>query len=352
MTARPRLPAVRPRAGRFCRSRRVHPPFVGLRCTESWGVDPLSDVLRAVRLSGAHFFHTSASGAWGVEAARASELTPSVLPGSQHLISYHVVMSGHCWGGIEGQPPLRLEAGDVILFPHGDAHRMQSGPEPESELVPVQNVPRFPNASVFGEARDPPQVTLVCGFLGCDRVPFNPLCASLPRQLCMRGLSEGAVGLFARQVLEETRAGRAGADSMLTRLAELMFIELLRRYLDALPEGGEGWLAGVRDPLVGRALTQIHARPAHAWTLPALAQAASCSRSVLAERFAALVGLPPMQYLAHWRMQLAAARLRESSAKVATVALEVGYESEAAFSRAFKKATGSAPARWRARAES
>ena len=310
-------------------------------------MDPLSDVLHAVRLSGAHFFHATGAGAWGVAAAPARELSPVVLPGSQHLISYHVVLQGHCWGGLAGTPPVRLDAGDVILFAHGDAHRMLSGPEPQCRIVPVQAVPRFPAISSFGEPDDTPQVRLVCGFLGCDREPFNPLGGALPRQLVMRGLSEGVVGVFARQVVEETRAGRAGANSMLTRLAELMFIELLRRHIDALPEGGAGWLAAVRDPLVGRALAELHARPAHPWTLAELAARSACSRSVLAERFAALAGMPPMQYLARWRMQLAAARLREGGAKVATVALEVGYESEAAFSRAFKKATGVAPGRWR-----
>lgn len=314
------------------------------------GVDALSDVLHAVRLSGAHFFQATASGAWGVEAAAARELSPSVLPGSQQLISYHLVLSGRCWGGLTGQAPVCLDAGDAILFPHGDAHCMLSGPRPEGALVPVQSVPRFPDVSTFGDEREPPQVTLVCGFLGCDREPFDPLGASLPRQIVMRGLSEGIVGVFARQVVEEARAGRAGAHSVLTRLAELMFIELLRRYLDSLPESDVGWLAAVRDPLVGRALAEIHARPAHPWSLADLARAAACSRTVLAERFTTLVGLPPIQYLAHWRMQLAAGRLRESGAKVAQVAQEVGYASEAAFSRAFKKATGTAPGHWRARA--
>jgi AraC-like DNA-binding protein len=312
-------------------------------------MDPLSDVLHTVRLSGAHFFQAACAGPWGVEAAAAGELSPTVLPGSRHLISYHLVSTGHCWGGLLDRPPVRLDAGDVVLFPHGDAHRMLSGPEPESEVVSIQAVPRFPQVSVLGPPDRPRQTTLVCGFLGCDREPFNPLCAALPRQLVMRGLSAGVVGLFAQQVVEESSAGRAGANSMLTRLAELMFIELLRRYIDSLPESGEGWLVAVRDPQVGRVLGEMHARPAHPWTLPELARIAACSRTVLAERFTSLLGMAPIQYLARWRMQLAASRLKDSEAKVASVALEVGYESEAAFSRAFKKATGVAPGRWRLR---
>jgi AraC-like DNA-binding protein len=134
---------------------------------------------------------------------------------------------------------------------------------------------------------------------------------------------------------------------VLTRLAELMFIEVVRRYLDELPSGQTGWLAGLRDEVVGRALTLLHARPAHPWTLADLAREAATSRSNLAKRFTELVGLPPMQYLAHWRMQVAANLLTRSGTKVAAIGAEVGYESEAAFSRAFKKATGVAPGAWR-----
>jgi AraC-like DNA-binding protein len=312
-------------------------------------VDPLSDVLRVVRLTGAHFFRTRASGTWGIEAAPAAELSPRILPGSEQLIPYHLVMTGTCWGGLTGRPPVELRAGDVILFPHGHGHVMCSGPAPGPNLVSVDAAPRFPDGADFG---DPGRadVTLVCGFFGCDREPFNPLCAALPAQLRVPGLSDGIVGTFARQVDEETRSGRAGAESMLTRLAELMFIEVLRRHLDSLPEDGRRWLAGIRDPVVGRALAVIHARPGHRWTLEDLAREAASSRSSLAERFHELVGIPPMQYLTQWRMQVAAVRLRETGAKVSAVAMEAGYESEAAFSRAFKKATGVAPSRWRDRA--
>jgi AraC-like DNA-binding protein len=160
-------------------------------------------------------------------------------------------------------------------------------------------------------------------------------------------MSNAWLDSYIRQVTEESRLGRAGADCVLTRLAELMFIEVLRRYLDDLPPGQTGWLAGLRDEVVGRVLTLLHARPAHPWTLAELAQEAAASRSNLAKRFTELVGQPPMQYLAQWRMQVAANLLAQSGAKVATIGAEVGYESEAAFSRAFKKATGPAPGAWR-----
>lgn len=312
-------------------------------------MDPLSDVLRAVRLSGAHFFHATASGPWGIEAAAARELSPRILPGSEHLISYHVVLEGSCWGGLRGQPLVPLNAGDVILFPQGDAHVMSGTPRPGPHLPQVYDVPRYPEGAEF-RLGDGAPASLMCGFFGCDLAPFNPLCASLPRQLTMRGLSDGLVGVFARQVVQESESARAGADSLLTRLAELMFIEVLRAHLESLPSDQGGWLAGLRDPVVGRAIALIHERPAHPWTLAELATEAASSRSSLSERFTKLVGIPPMQYLTQWRMQVAARLLKETGAKVSAIGADVGYESEAAFSRAFKKATGVAPGAWRTRA--
>ena len=196
-------------------------------------------------------------------------------------------------------------------------------------------------------ATGPRAVSFVCGFLGCDRRPFNPLLGALPRLMHMRGISSGWHATFIRQLTEESRLGKPGADTVLTRLAELMFIEVVRRYLDDLPPGQTGWLAGLRDEMVGRVLTLLHARPGHPWTLVDLAREAASSRSSLAKRFAELVGQPPMQYLTQWRIQVAANALAQSGAKVATIGAEVGYDSEAAFSRAFKKATGLAPGAWR-----
>ena len=193
------------------------------------------------------------------------------------------------------------------------------------------------------------QVTaaFVCGFLGCDRRPFNPLLSTLPRRLHMPSLSSGWLQSFAHQVVEESRAQRVGAGSVLTRLAELMFVEVLRRYIETLPPGQRGWLASLRDDVVGRALGLLHGAPAHPWALDELAGSVAMSRSAFADRFTALVGQPPMQYLAQWRMQLAAGRLATGNAKVATIAEEVGYESEEAFSRAFKRVMGVSPAAWR-----
>lgn len=307
--------------------------------------DPLSDVLRAVRLDGAFFYAVEAHEPWSVEAVSAKELTPRVLPGAEHLISYHILTGGKCWGRLVGGQAVALEPGDVIVFPHGDPHIMSGDPAlgPDS----VAAVPgRYPETVEVGD-RGPVTASLVCGFLGCDRRPFNPLLATLPRQLHLPGLSSGWRQEFARQVVEESRARRMGADSVLTRLAELMFVEVVRRYLEALPTGQKGWLAGLRDEVVGRGLGLLHGAPAHPWTLDELADGVAMSRSAFADRFTGLVGQPPMQYLAQWRMQLAAGRLASGTAKVAAVAEEVGYDSEPAFSRAFKRLMGVSPAAWR-----
>jgi len=310
-------------------------------------MDPLSDVLRVVRLDGAYFYAVEATEPWSVRAVPAKELTPRLLPQAEHLISYHVLTSGRCWGGVYGEEQVEMEPGDVIVFPHGDAHLMSSRPGLDLEGDDYGTTPeRYPHTVYIGSGGRT-AATFVCGFLGCDQRPFNPLLATLPRRLHVRGLSQGWLSLFARQVVEESRADRAGADTVLTRLAELMFIEVLRRHLAALPPGAGGWLGGLRDPVVGRALGMIHAEPARDWSLEELARTVGASRSTLAERFAQLVGQPPMQYLTCWRMQVAASLLARGDAGVATVAERVGYDSEAAFSRAFKKHAGASPGAWR-----
>jgi AraC-like DNA-binding protein len=310
-------------------------------------MDPLSDLLRVVRLDGAFFYAVEAAEPWSVGSVAAEELTPRIMPTAEHLISYHILTEGRCYAGLVGEEPVELAPGDVIVFPQGDAHVLSSGRGLRIGPDIHASAPaRYPHTVFLGD-QGPRGASFVCGFLGCDRRPFNPLLAALPRRMHMRGMSNAWLGGYTRQLTEESRLGRAGADCVLTRLAELMFIEVLRRYLDDLPAGQTGWLAGLRDEVVGRVLTLLHARPDHPWTLADLAREAASSRSSLAKRFAELVGQPPMQYLAQWRMQVAANLLAQSSAKVATIGAEVGYDSEAAFSRAFKKATGLAPGAWR-----
>jgi len=290
-------------------------------------VDLLSDVLRAVRLTGAYFYSVEAGSPWSVFSGAARDLVPRVLPETEHLISYHILLSGSCWGGLEDGPRVRMSPGDVM---------------PERSEAPR----RCAEALLLGP-EGPRDTTFVCGFLGCDLRPFNPLVASLPRCMHLPDMAGGWLAWFPQQAVAESMKARAGWETVLTRMAELMFIEVVRQHIEQLPARQVGWLAGVRDAVVGPALVRLHERPAHRWTLAELARATACSRSVLAERFAHLVGIPPILYLTRWRLQLAAEQLLGSSAKVATVASRVGYESEAAFSRAFKRETGMSPAAWR-----
>ncbi len=309
-------------------------------------MDALSDLLRVVRLEGAYFYAVEAAEPWSIESVAARELSPRIMPRAEHLISYHILTEGRCFGGVVGEEQVELNPGDVIVFPHGDPHVMSSGRGVRIGPDVNSNTPaRYPYTVMLGQGK--PVTSFVCGFLGCDRRPFNPLLAALPHQLHMRGMSTAWLATFTQQVTEESRLGRAGADSVLIRLAEVMFIEVLRRYLDDLPQGQTGWLAGLRDEVVGRVLTLLHRRPAHPWTLAELARQSASSRTSLTKRFTLLMGQPPMQYLTQWRMQLAASLLNQTGAKVATIGAEVGYDSEAAFSRAFKKATGLAPGAWR-----
>jgi AraC-like DNA-binding protein len=320
--------------------------------------DVLSDVLSAVRLAGAVFYDVSAKSPWVAEAPPAARIANEVTPGAQHAIEYHVVTRGSCWISIVDRgafEPVRLQEGDIAVMPHGDPHAVSSAPGMRAE--PTMDIFRRPeddNALPFmlrTGSEGPEQTHLVCGFFSCDVRPFNPLLDSLPRFMRVgSSASNGQGGLleqFIRFATVETGNKRAGSQSVLNKLSELMFIEVIRMHMDALATDNTGWLAGLRDPLVGRALTLLHARPAHAWTLEELGVQAGASRSALADRFAHLVGCPPIQYLTRWRMQLAAKRLTDPSAKIACIAEEVGYASEAAFSRAFKKFVGRSPSEWR-----
>ncbi|HEV8409301.1 MAG TPA: AraC family transcriptional regulator [Gemmatimonadaceae bacterium] len=310
-------------------------------------MDALSDLLRVVRLDGAFFFAVEAADPWSVETVAARDLQPRILPHAEHLISYHIITEGRCYGNLLDGDAVELVPGDVLVFPHGDAHLISSvrGKKVNPNSHTTQLV-RFPNSARVGPT-GPTTTSIICGFLGCDRGPFNPLLASLPRMMHLRGMSKGWIGGFTQQLINESREQRSGSESVLTRLAEVMFIEVLRRYVDELPPGQTGWLAGLQDEVVGRVLMLLHSRPAHHWTLPDLAHEVASSRSALAERFSSIIGQPPMQYLTQWRMQVAANLLAQSSTKVSAIGAQVGYESEAAFSRAFKKATGLAPGAWR-----
>lgn len=324
--------------------------------------DTLSDLLRSVRLRGAVFYYVSCRDQWSAEAPPGREIAAAVMPDADHVIEYHLVAKGSAWAAVSGTPPVRVTSGDIVMFPHGDAHVMSSAPARKGHLLApgwvhsVRETPKpipiaYHGGIVEPGAALPPddaETVLVCGFLSCDLRPFNPLCAALPRLLHLPSSHASAwVERVIAQAVSESRERRPGGDAVLERLSEMMFVDAVRRYLDSLPEDSSGWLAGLRDRFVGRALALLHEQPAAAWTLDKLGKEIGLSRSALHERFVQLIGQPPMAYLSQWRMQVASNLLLTTTAKVAAVALDVGYDSEAAFARAFKRATGRPPAAWR-----
>lgn len=321
------------------------------------GRDVLSDVLRVIKLTGALFFQVDASSPWSVEVPEAGSFAHTILPRAQHVISYHIITKGSGWVTVGDDPPMEFTEGDILVIPQGDRYGMSGAPGERSGLTPEDSLDFFRAMaagqlpSVVSEGGGGPVLAkYVCGFLGCDARPFNPLLGALPRLMRIPRVSS-ASGDFLDRLIEltfvEAPLRRAGAECIRLRLSELMFVEVVRRYLETLPLGQTGWLAGLRDPVIGKAIALLHGDPARTWGLEALARESGVSRSVLAARFAHLVGCPPMQYLASWRVQLAARLLADGTAKVSAVGRDVGYESEAAFSRSFKRIAGLSPAEWR-----
>ena len=252
-----------------------------------------------------------------------------------------------------GEPdtePAHLKAGELVLLPHNEVHFMGSAiggrPVPAGEVITPPEGSGLFSIRHGGGGKN---TRLVCGFLGCDEVEGNPVLSTLPRMLVLggeAGADEWIRSTF-RFAADEVAAGRPGSEAVLGKLSELLFVEAVRRYTESLPDEQTGWLAGLHDPYVARALALFHADVSRGWTNESLAREVGLSRSALTERFSQLIGLPPIQYLAHWRMQVAAQSLRNTSASLAQIASSIGYESEAAFSRAFKKTFGVAPAGWR-----
>jgi AraC-like DNA-binding protein len=325
--------------------------------------DTLSDVLRTVRLRSAVFFYISCEGEWVAEAPASREIARAVMPGAEHVIEYHVLTKGECWAAIAGEPPRRLKRGDIILLPQGDAHVVSSAPgmraDPRVDSYYEMQRNHRPFRLHFADGPAPragredggaaAAATLVCGFIGCDVRPFNPLIATLPRLIHLPASGGEWSQQFVQLAATETASKRPGSEALLERMSEMMFVDAIRRHVEQMPEQSTGWLAGLRDRFVGRSLALLHERPAAAWTVEELSRQVGLSRSALHERFVELIGQPPMQYLTQWRMQLASRLLRDTRASVASVGLDVGYDSEAAFARAFKRFVGAPPAAWRRR---
>lgn len=318
-------------------------------------LDVLSDVLRAVRLTSVVFFDFTLTPPWVAEAPPAREIAATVLPGSERILEYHLILDGGAWGHVVGGEPIRLREGDLLLFPQGDGHVLSSAPgmrtAPDMSMYARSSAP-LPFVYEIGAGRDERRTRLICGFLGFDERPYNPLLTALPSVIHLPAAgTEGTsrpLGAMLEVAIREERRGQPGTENVLSRLSELMLVEAIRRYLVELPSTQRSWLAGLRDPVVGRALEVLHGAPRDPWTIESLGRTIGVSRSVLAARFTEMVGHPPMHYLTLWRMQLAA-RMLHDGRQVVDVAGAVGYESEAAFSRAFKKLMGTPPVQWRRR---
>jgi AraC-like DNA-binding protein len=313
-------------------------------------MDVLSDVLRMIRLEGALFLNGEFRAPWCVNAPTGAVLAHVLLPGAKHLAICHFVLEGHCWVKLNTGEPVHLQLGDIVMFPHGDSHLMGSGlhysPAHIDHVVRL-NMPELNLVRYGGEGE---RAVLVCGWFSYEGELPNPLIANLPA-LFVTALGKRASGAWISQsiryALQEASGQQPGLDVVTAKVAELLFVETLRGYIESLPASQTGWLSGLRDPHVGKCLSLLHADPAHDWTVAELAQAVNMSRSVLAERFSAMIEMPPMQYLKQWRLSLAAGMLKNERNSLARIAGSIGYESETAFSRAFKQAYGMSPGQWR-----
>lgn len=310
--------------------------------------DLLSDVLTLVRLTGALIFQVEVKGAWGVAGHPTVEkFAPLLPPGTDQVIAFHIVLDGRCWVRHATHDWFVVPAGHAVVIAHGDPHDLSD--QPGRATVPFASMlgdrPLLDVRRVRYENGPGEPTRLLCGFLGCNRRAFEPLCRSLP---AIFDVDLGPrMDTLVRYAVANALDDAPGAAGLRGRLAELLFVCTLRLHMQSLPENATGWLAGLRDPLVGRALQVLHETPRRRWSVEDLARVTASSRSVLAERFREVIGEPPMHYLTRLRMQLAVRRLSESRQSIATVADEVGYESSAAFQRAFKRCFGTPPGTWR-----
>ena len=314
-------------------------------------MDALSDVLRVIRLKGGVFLHAEFTAPWCI----LSQVNPgdcgSLLEGADHLVLYHYVVEGRLAAQIPNAKPIAIEAGEVVVFPHNHDHLL--GSHLDLPPVPSRQVVRAePGGGLWAirHGGGGERTRIVCGFLGSDRLTGNPLAEALPPVLRL-DTRQGNAAAWIKSSLEfaadEIAARRPGSETVLAKLSELLFVETLRRYVEGLPEEQTGWLAALKDPFVSRALSLLHGSVAREWTVDELGRKVGLSRSALADRFTRLIGEPPIRYLARWRIQVAAHQLRNTDTPLARIAEQVGYESEAAFNRAFKRSFGVPPATWR-----
>jgi AraC-like DNA-binding protein len=317
-------------------------------------MDVLSEVLKVVKLQGAMFFHGEFSSPWSFLSPASCDYAPHLSPGAKHVIIYHLLVEGQATAGFDGGEHVRLSPGDIVIFPHGDPHVVENGPPSkrvdmttELERVFAQGM----KVSRFGGGGE--LTKFICGYMACEPRLSQIFLSGLPPvfKVSIRNDASGRwLENSIRFSVNEADISRAGGEAVMAKLSEVLFVETLRAYIAHLPEEQTGWLAGARDPEIGKTLALMHRNPAHPWTIAELAKEAGISRSVLAERFRHYLDTAPMAYLTRWRLQLGAQMLASTSYSVAQIAAEVGYESEAAFNRAFKREFEEPPARFRTQA--
>lgn len=312
-------------------------------------MDALSEILKVVQLNGAIFFNARFTAPWCVASPAEASLAQLLGVGADRVLLYHYVLEGSCVITLQGMAPLRLGGGDIMLFPQGDAHTMASSVGGQPQRIDARAILRErPKVLQLGGGGE--STRLVCGYLTCDPRLFQPILAALPRvvTVSLRGMEQARwLESSLQHAVGEAESPRPGAAGVLSKLSEVLVVEALRQYMAQLSPEHTGWLSGLRDRTVGKCLALMHEKPAHPWTVDSLAREVPVSRSVLAERFTHFVGQSPMQYLGRWRMALAANYLRRSSLSLARIAEEVGYETDAALSRAFRREFGTPPATWR-----
>jgi AraC-like DNA-binding protein len=314
-------------------------------------MDALSAALNAVHMTGAIFYYAECTAPWGFVVPPLHRVAHMLAPGTERLVPYHLVAEGGALVKFDGGETVSLRAGDVIVIPHGDGHSVTNGAPSaliDSEASLGQYLAGALHTMRLGGGGE--RTTFVCGYFGCERHAERLFLSGLPQVITINIRADAAgawIENSIRYLVSEAEAASPGQGVLLSKMAEALFVQTLRRYMDTLPAEHTGWLAGARDPIVGGALAAMHRKPCHAWNVAALAAGIGTTRSVLAERFTRLIGEPPLTYLARWRLQLAARLLQTSQKSIAQIAGEVGYESQAAFNRAFKREFGSPPARYR-----
>jgi len=314
-------------------------------------MDVLSEVLKVVKLQGAMFYNGEFSSPWAFYSPPSRMVAPHVAPGGGHVIIYHFVTEGRASARLVDGQRILLQAGDIVIFPHGDAHILENGPAVKAVDM-VKELARILSAGLklSRQGGGGETTKFVCGFMSCEPLLSQVVLSGLPPVFKV-SIRKDASGRWLedsiRFSVNEATASRAGGEAVLARLSEVLFVETLRIYVAQLPAEHTGWLAGARDAEVGKTLALMHRNPAHPWTIASLATETGVSRSVLAERFRHYLNEPPMTYLTRWRLQLGAQMLASSSYSVAQIASEVGYESEASFNRAFKREFTVPPARFR-----